>query len=92
MGAILILLTISSNLLAEDTLNIDNSSALIFSEQPRNLRFYARDNYDSSEVKYSGILYLPGYDSVFVEVYRNNTLWKRKSHPLIYNQVKLHFI
>ncbi|HMQ69871.1 MAG TPA: sialate O-acetylesterase [Ignavibacteria bacterium] len=91
MGAILILLTITSNLLAEDTLITDNSSALIFSEKPRNLQFFARDNYDSSEVKYSGILYLPGYDSVFVEVYRNNTLWKRNSHALNYEQGEASF-
>ena len=111
LGAILILLIFTSNLIAEDTintnaineetineetinegtLNVDNSSTLSFTEKPRNLQFYARDNNDSAEVKFSGILYLPGYDSAYVEVYRNNVLWKRKSHSLVYAQNQANF-
>ncbi len=91
LGAILILLSLSSNVLADDTLISDNSSVISFTEQPRNLQFFARDSFDSAEVKYSGILHLPGYDSVYVEVYRNNVLWKRNSHGLNYYQGKTSF-
>ncbi len=51
---------------------------------PRNLQLYARDNFDSAEVTYSGKINTAGYDSVYVEVFKNASVWNRKSSKLIY--------
>ncbi|MBX7043337.1 MAG: hypothetical protein K1X85_10595 [Ignavibacteria bacterium] len=60
------------------------AAVLSYYELPRNLQFYARDEDDSAFVRYSGLLSTSGYDSVYIEVYRNNVLWKRKSNKLNY--------
>jgi hypothetical protein len=62
-----------------------NSAVVSYSSQPRNLQFFARDSQDSALVSYSGTLIATGYDSVYIEVYRNNAFWKRKSSKLLYN-------
>ncbi|MBS1518220.1 MAG: hypothetical protein JSS91_09040 [Bacteroidetes bacterium] len=64
--------------------NTEITSTYTLSDFPRNLQFFARDSQDSAEVKYSGSVNLTGYDSVYMEVYKNTSLWKRKSSKLIY--------
>ncbi len=61
-----------------------NSQVVSYQSLPRNLQFFARDLNDSALVTYSGTLSTAGYDSVFVEVFRNNILWNRKSNKLNY--------
>jgi hypothetical protein len=61
-----------------------NSAVISYSSQPRNLQFFARDTQDSALVSYSGTLISTGYDSVYIEVFRNNVFWKRKSSKLLY--------
>lgn len=56
-----------------------------YSQLPRNLQFFARDNEDSANVVFSGNLYTAGFDSAYIEVYKNNVIWKRKSSKLNYN-------
>jgi len=51
---------------------------------PRNLQLYARDNFDSAEVTNSGKINTAGYDSVYMEVFKNASVWKRKGSKLIY--------
>lgn len=47
---------------------------IIFSEIPENLQLFPRDSQDSSEVIISGNVTTLGYDTIFVEVYKNNKL------------------
>jgi len=63
---------------------IANSQVVSYNNLPRNLQFFARDSQDSALVSYSGSLFTSGYDSIFVEVFRNNILWRRKSNKLNY--------
>jgi Carbohydrate esterase, sialic acid-specific acetylesterase len=60
------------------------NEVIVFSQSPRNLQFFARDIQDSADVTFDGSLFTAGFDSVYLEVYRNNILWKRKSSKLIY--------
>lgn len=62
----------------------NSSSIYTFSDFPRTYQLYARDSQDSAYVTYSGTINVTGYDSVYMEVYRNTTLWKRKSAKLVY--------
>ncbi len=55
-----------------------------YSLAPRNLQFFGRDTQDSSNVIFAGSLSTSGYDSIFLEVYKNNILIKRKSIKLNY--------
>jgi len=68
-----------------------NSSTYTFSDFPRTYQLYARDTQDSAFVTYSGTINVTGYDSVYMEVYRNSTLWKRRSAKLIYANGKSWF-
>ncbi|MBS1551633.1 MAG: hypothetical protein JST15_06160 [Bacteroidetes bacterium] len=61
------------------------TAVITYNQLPRTLQFYARDSQDSASVTFSGSLYTSGYDSVFAEVYRNNTYHKRKSIKLSYS-------
>ncbi len=61
------------------------SQVTVFYKAPRNLQFFARDSQDSSVVQFTGNLSTAGYDSVFLEVYKNNVLWKRKSSKFVYS-------
>lgn len=60
------------------------SQVVTYYDSPRNLQFFARDNSDSALVTYSGRISTAGYDSVYIEVFRNNSLWKRKNAKLNY--------
>ncbi len=55
-----------------------------YSQLPRNLQFFARDVNDSANVIFSGTVLTSGYDSIYLETYKNNILWKRKSQKLTY--------
>jgi len=61
------------------------SATITFNQLPRNLQFFARDNQDSSLITYSGTLYTTGYDSVYMELFKNNVYQKRKSIKLTYS-------
>lgn len=65
--------------------NAVSNEVIVFSSEPRTLQLFARDNNDSALVSYKGTLFTPGYDSVYLEVYKNSSLWKRKSSILNYN-------
>ncbi len=87
----LLILTISgliipahSNSFARNISRAKITSSLVFYQAPRNLQFFARDNQDSANVPISGNTDIAGFDSVYLEVYKNNILWKRKSTKLIY--------
>lgn len=76
---------ISDRASAENSDKNGISSILInYTECPRNLQFFARDNQDSAEVRFAGSLLTLGYDSMYLEVYRNNSLHKRKGIKLNY--------
>ena len=62
-----------------------SSAVISYTNLPRTLQFFARDTQDSALVSYTGTLSTTGYDSVFIEVYRNNLLWKRKSSKIYYS-------
>ncbi|HMS64781.1 MAG TPA: sialate O-acetylesterase, partial [Ignavibacteria bacterium] len=88
---VLIFLSFLNNIRAQSVLNAkiltqsDLTEAVVYSQLPRNLQFYARDNNDSANVTFAGKLNTIGFDSVYVEVYKNNLLWKRNSAKLNYN-------
>ncbi len=60
------------------------ANVITYTNLPRTLQFFARDSQDSALVTYSGSLFTSGYDSAYIEVYRNNLLWKRRSAKLTY--------
>ena len=61
------ILYISTEILAQN---------VVFNEIPSNLQLFPRDSQDSSEVIISGHVNTLGYDTIFVEVYKNNQLSK----------------
>ena len=60
------------------------SQSVSYYSLPRNLQFFARDSQDSAFINYTGTLFTSGYDSIYVEVFRNNVFQKRKSNKLNY--------
>src|SRR5690349_9247159 len=56
-----------------------------FTELPRPLQLYPRDADDSATVPIRGSVSILGYDSIGVEVYRNNVLRKNVSVRAVYN-------
>ena len=55
-----------------------------FSQVPQPLQFYARDTSDSAVVPIAGKIVSTGYDSIFVEIYRNGVPWQRTAQALDY--------
>lgn len=53
---------------------------------PVSLQLLPRGNNDSATVELGGTLYLPNFDSCYVEVYKNDALWKRFAEPLRYKR------
>jgi hypothetical protein len=84
-AASIIQFNISQPALATGKSKKTNSNEVVtYSQLPRNLQFFARDIQDSANVVFSGNLYTAGFDSAYIEVYKNNALWKRKSSRLNY--------
>jgi len=52
---------------------------VVFYDKPVNMQLYQRDSDDSATVTISGQVSSLGYDSVYVELYRNDTLIKSNS-------------
>jgi hypothetical protein len=63
----------------------------IYSAIPKHLGFYAREADDSATTAISGNYYDIGYDSIYLLVYKNDTLLSRSSQPLIYHDGKAPF-
>lgn len=63
---------------------LSEAATITYTSQPRTFQFFARDSQDSALITYSGTVLTAGYDSVFIEVYRNNLLWSRKNSKLNY--------
>lgn len=78
---LLFLLPINAN---ASNSNGTSSIVLNYNQSPRTLQFYARDSQDSANVLFSGSVLTTGFDSMYVETYRNNLLWKRKAVKLNY--------
>lgn len=76
---IILIITFSSLLFADGSAQTIN-----YSQFPRNLQFFARDIQDSASVTYAGTLTSAGYDSIYIELYKNNVYQNRKSMRLVY--------
>ena len=61
------------------------TAVINYTQEPRNLQFFARDSQDSALVTYSGYIYTAGYDSVLLEVFRNNVNIKLNRLKLNYS-------
>ncbi|MEO6695627.1 MAG: sialate O-acetylesterase [Ignavibacteria bacterium] len=72
---------------ASNKINYLSESSIVinYKQQPQKLQLFPRDNQDSSNVTFAGDVLTSGFDSVYIEVYKNNVLWKRKSKKLIYS-------
>ncbi|MBK8550714.1 MAG: hypothetical protein IPL53_06495 [Ignavibacteria bacterium] len=73
------------SLFAADKNQTDINEMVVFTQSPRNLQFFARDFQDSAVVPFAGNVSSSGFDSIYLEVYRNNFLWNRKSLKLTYS-------
>lgn len=67
------------------------SQVINYFETPVNLQLYPRGSNDSADVKFRGEILSAGYDSMHIELYKNNVLQLRKSRSLIYNLGKAEF-
>lgn len=76
---------IQTDLFAINKNQLTANDSVVFFQTPRNLQFFARDVQDSAIVPFNGNIYTTGYDSIYLEIYRNNILWNRRSSKLIYN-------
>lgn len=52
---------------------------------PKQLHFFARDEQDSAEVIFRGKINSNGYDSMYLDMFKNNVYVKRKVFKLIYS-------
>lgn len=73
-----------TSLFASDKNQTDINELVIFTQSPRNLQFFARDIQDSAIVPFAGNVYSV-FDSIYLEVYKNNFLWKREASKLNYS-------
>ncbi len=55
-----------------------------FDEIPTHLQLYTRNENDSAKVTITGVVMTPGYDSIEVTVYKNESSWKIMAQELIY--------
>src|SRR5207249_367119 len=56
----------------------------IYTSIPRHLQFYSRDADDSATVNIAGHIYEAGYDSIYLNFFKNNILISHISEPLVY--------
>lgn len=64
--------------------NTETNPSLSYYDIPQNMQLYARDGEDSSYVIFEGKVETEGYDSIYVEVYKNGTSYDRLSNGLCY--------
>lgn len=62
-----------------------------FSVNPQSLQLYARGADDSAEVAIAGAISQPDFDSIYVDVLKNNVPWKHSAAPLFYANGKAPF-
>ena len=62
-----------------------------FTSIPAKLQLYPRENNDSAVVRIEGTIYRQGYDSMYVQGFRNGTLFYRNAHNLQYSETKAPF-
>ena len=62
-----------------------------FSKFPAHLQLYPRDDQDSSVVEISGKVTSPGYNTIQLDVYKNDQLWKSENQSLVYTDGKAPF-
>lgn len=65
--------------------NSTTAVSITYSVKPKKLQLFARDNQDSAAVTYSGKVNSSGYDSMYLEMYKNNIFQKRKVARLTYS-------
>ncbi len=67
--------------------DIETEPSLSYTDIPQNMQLYARDGQDSSYVIFEGQVETEGYDSIYVEVYKNGTSYDRLSNEYgsVYN-------
>ena len=59
---------------------------VVFTESPRDLQLFPRDQSDSADVAFSGYVASPGHAGVRLELYREGELWRTDSEVLIYDE------
>ncbi|NOY06026.1 MAG: hypothetical protein GXO82_05270, partial [Chlorobi bacterium] len=67
------------------------SQNVTLSQFPAPLQLFPRDDQDSAAVPVKGWVLVPGYDSAFVRVLKNNQPYKRESMPLVYGGTSASF-
>ncbi|MBV6478669.1 MAG: hypothetical protein HGGPFJEG_01424 [Ignavibacteria bacterium] len=59
--------------------------SVTYYQVPKQLHFFARDEEDSAEVTFRGKINSNGYDSMYLDMFKNNVYIKRKVFKLIYS-------
>lgn len=62
-----------------------------FAIKPQTLQLYARGRDDSAAITIAGAISQPDFDSIYVDVLKNNVPWKHAAAPLIYANGKAPF-
>lgn len=65
--------------------NTNSSVSVTYYQVPKQLHFFARDQQDSAEVVFRGKINSNGYDSMYLDLFKNNAYIKRKVFKLIYS-------
>ncbi len=62
-----------------------------FTLLPANLQLYPRESNDSASVPIQGNIYYPGFDSIYIDVFKNNKPYNHQAQGLQYSDTKAPF-